>query len=1062
MLKKLLLIFFCFICAFSTEINLTSQEKEWLKNNPKIVLGTDSSWVPFVLKENGKLSGYDIDILNLINQKTGANFHLQTGNWNDMVEKVKNREIDGLSTSAVHEERADFLNFSDSYVSTQKFLIILNINSPTIKSSKDLAGKKIGYQKNNLFDEKLISQYKNIEHIPLDSSDSVLNNLVLGNVDAIIGNHEIFNFVEKKKLPYVKIIESIPNSELNLVFSLRKDYHEALSILNKGLASITYEEKKQLEKKWFSISQTTSNKIDILNLTKEEKEYLNRKKILTVANLEEFSPFNFYEDGIPKGYTIDYMKLIAKYLDIKIDFISNKSWNDFLLMLKNKEIDLIPHVAINEERKKYIDFTNFNHIEYITGMAIQKNSDIKSFDDLKDKIIAVANNTFIHTYLKKKYPNYSLLVVPSTAKALEAVSLNQAHVVIGSLPSLNYYIQRNWLTNIKIVNIEGYELSTKTNLPMGVLKGEAVLKSILEKVNSSIPQNEIIELKQKWMNPNIFSNELSNDEVKYLKDKKIIKMCVFPDWLPFEYIDDNGKHGGIGADIVEKINKYIEIPMELVITKEWSESLENIKNKKCDILPIAMKVPSRKDSMDFTTPYFSEPFVVATKNDQLFIKDLNSLSNKKIGVVKNYAFIEVLKEKNPLIEIVSVKNTKEALEKVSQGKLFGYIDTMPTIGYGIQKYGMIDLKIAGKLDFDIKLSVATRNDEPILNIIMQKAIDSINDEEKRKIINKWIEIKVSQEFDYSLIWQICGVFAFILLSVLYKNRAVVLLNKELLKAKQEIEEQQKMVDKHVLILSIDTNGTITDVNEAFTNAVKYKNDELIGERFSILIYPDEKLILENMHKSLLVNGTWSGELRGLTKTQEIIWMGVYIESKITNNIHIGYRAVCKNLTDRKRIEELSVTDKLTGLYNRLKLDEVLTMRIAEFKRYKTEFSIILIDIDDFKKINDTYGHDVGDYVLKTVAKTLKENTRTTDVVGRWGGEEFVVVCENTNLDEIYILAEHLRVIISEINFDMVGNKTVSLGIAQFKENDTISSVFKRADKRLYNAKTTGKNKVGVN
>lgn len=85
--------------------------------------------------------------------------------------------------------------------------------------------------------------------------------------------------------------------------------------------------------------------------------------------------------------------------------------------------------------------------------------------------------------------------------------------------------------------------------------------------------------------------------------------------------------------------------MELVITKEWSESLENIKNKKCDILPIAMKVPSRKDSMDFTTPYFSEPFVVATKNDQLFIKDLNSLSNKKIGVVKNYAFIEVLKEK---------------------------------------------------------------------------------------------------------------------------------------------------------------------------------------------------------------------------------------------------------------------------------------------------------------------------------------------------------------------------------------------------------------------------------
>ena len=137
------------------------------------------------------------------------------------------------------------------------------------------------------------------------------------------------------------------------------------------------------------------------------------------------------------------------------------------------------------------------------------------------------------------------------------------------------------------------------------------------------------------------------------------------------------------------------------------------------------------------------------------------------------------------------------------------------------------------------------------------------------------------------------------------------------------------------------------------------------------------------------------------------------------------------------------------------------MRIEEFKRYKLEFSILLLDIDDFKKINDSYGHDVGDYVLKTVAKTLKENTRTTDVVGRWGGEEFIIVCENTNLDGSKILAEHLRDIVYKTNFEKVGNITISLGIAQFKENDTISSVFKRADNRLYIAKTTGKNKVGV-
>ena len=376
--KLLLLLFLSFIYAFSIEVNLTQQEKEWIKNHPNIVLGTDSSWVPFVLEEKGKLSGYDIDVLNLINQKTGANFQLQIGKWKEIVEKAKNKEIDGLSTSAVHKERAEFFNFSNSYVSTQKFLIILNINSSNIKSSKDLVGKKIGYQENNLFDKKLISQYENTEHIPMESLDSVVNNLVLGNIDAMIGNHEVFYMIEKKKLPYVRIIESIPNSKLNLVFSVRNDYPEALSILNKGLESITYEEKKELEKKWFSTPQIPKNKLNKLNLTKEEKEYLKNKKILTVANLEELPPFNFNENGIPKGYSVDYMNLVGEYLDIEIDFISNRSWNEYLLMLKNKEIDIVPHVAVNEERKEYIDFTNFNHIEYTTGMAIEKNSEIKS------------------------------------------------------------------------------------------------------------------------------------------------------------------------------------------------------------------------------------------------------------------------------------------------------------------------------------------------------------------------------------------------------------------------------------------------------------------------------------------------------------------------------------------------------------------------------------------------------------------------------------------------------------------------------------------------------------
>uniref|UniRef100_UPI004048D985 diguanylate cyclase n=1 Tax=Aliarcobacter sp. TaxID=2321116 RepID=UPI004048D985 len=801
-----------------------------------------------------------------------------------------------------------------------------------------------------------------------------------------------------------------------------------------------------------------------IELTKEEKEYLKNKKVLTVANLETFPPFNFNENGIPMGYTVDYLDLVSKYLGIKIEYISNKPWNEYLTLLKEKKLDLIPHLAVNNERKEYIDFTDFNHIEYTTGMAINKNSDIKSMNDLKDKIIAVANNTFLHTYLKNNFPNYSLLLTSSTAKAVEAVYLGHAHAVIGSLPALDYYIQKNWLSNVKTVSISGFGSPTQTALPMGVLKGNTILKSIIEKANVSISHREVLSLKKKWMNispSDISSNSLTSEEIDYLVNKNEIKICVDPDWLPFEQIDKNGKYIGIGADIMKIISKYIERPIVLVPTKNWTESLDYIKNRKCDILPAAMNIPNRRDSMNFTGSYLIEPFVIATKLDELFVKDSSSLSGKKIGIVKDYAFLDILKQKNPLIEIIDVKNTKEGLEKVSNGELFGYIDTMPTIGYGIQEYSMYDLKIAGKLEFNINLSIASRNDEGILNTIMQKALDSIIEEEKRTIIGKWIEIKVSQEFDYTLLWQITIFFIIIVLAILYKNRAVILLNRELIQAKQEIEEQQKMVDKYVLILSTDTEGIITEVNEAFCKATGYSKLELLNKKYTILRkYDENDNTFMEIKKVIYSNKTWFGEIRNIKKDKEDIWFNMYIEPIIKNGIKIGYRTISENITDKKRIEELSVTDKLTGLSNRLKLDEIMITRVAQYKRHNMPFSIILIDIDDFKKVNDTFGHDVGDYVLKEIAKILKEYSRITDTVGRWGGEEFVVICENTNLEQAKILAENLRKIISSKNFEKVGTKTISLGIAEFQETDSVNSIFKRADKSLYNAKTSGKNKIG--
>ncbi len=537
-------------------------------------------------------------------------------------------------------------------------------------------------------------------------------------------------------------------------------------------------------------------------------------------------------------------------------------------------------------------------------------------------------------------------------------------------------------------------------------------------------------------------------------------MCVLPDWLPFEQIDENGKHKGIGNDIMKIISKYIDTPIELVPTKQWSESLQNLKDRKCDILPVSMEIPSRRETMNFTKPYVSEPFVIATKNDKLFIKDVNALSNKKIGFVKSYAFIEVLKSKNPLIDVVEVINTKEGLEKVSNGEIFGYIDTLPTIGYFIQKHGMVNLKIAGKLDQNIKLSVASRNDEPVLNTIMQKALDTISQEEIRKIIGKWIEIKVHQEFDYRKLIYITIGFVLIFILILYKNRMINKTNKKLEKANAKILQQQKMVDKHVLILAINLEGKITSLNDASCNIIGYEKNELIGLHIDTVSHPDmEKEFFSKLLKILKEEDTWSGEIKILRKDGQKLYFSVVIGPLYDENKKIGYSSISENITDKKRIEELSVTDKLTGLYNRLMIDELLLKQMDLHKRYDTSFSIILFDIDNFKNVNDTYGHDVGDYVLEEIAKILKINIRKTDEVGRWGGEEFIIICPNTNENNSFIVAENIRESIEEFVFKLVDKQTVSAGVTQFKSDDTISSLFKRVDTCLYQAKKEGKNKT---
>lgn len=192
---------------------------------------------------------------------------------------------------------------------------------------------------------------------------------------------------------------------------------------------------------------------------------------------------------------------------------------------------------------------------------------------------------------------------------------------------------------------------------------------------------------------------------------------------------------------------------------------------------------------------------------------------------------------------------------------------------------------------------------------------------------------------------------------------------------------------------------------------------------------------------------------------------IHLFAELAANLAFGILAIRNRLAKEealRALDRLSSTDKLTQLYNRTKLDEILETECLRIKRYNDYvFAVILLDIDHFKQVNDTHGHLAGDRTLVHFAKILQANLRQSDVAGRWGGEEFLIICPHTNGTGARFLAEKLRTVIAANIIDHVGVVTASFGVTQFTNADSIDSLLGRADHALYSAKNSGRNRVVV-
>lgn len=290
-----------------------------------------------------------------------------------------------------------------------------------------------------------------------------------------------------------------------------------------------------------------------------------------------------------------------------------------------------------------------------------------------------------------------------------------------------------------------------------------------------------------------------------------------------------------------------------------------------------------------------------------------------------------------------------------------------------------------------------------------------------------------------------------------------LLQRELNITLEQSKNNLKIIDSYVAFVRTDLEGIALEVSSRMCRYLHCQPEDIIGKKMSIVRSEStKKEIYKRLWGTIKNKETYVVEIENKNFNGTTNWYRATISPHINiYNKHIGYMAFYDNIDEKVEVKRLSETDKLTKLYNRAKIDTLLESEMERAERYGQPLSILMLDIDFFKSINDNYGHHIGDLILQEFAAILQKGVRKVDFAGRWGGEEFLIISPNTDSRQASILAEKLRLSIEKHTFSNGIKRTSSIGIAQYDINEESSALFKRADDALYEAKKSGRNKVVV-